>query len=141
MKILGKNNYIKILVLVLFLISFSLFLLAYMNSFNVLDKKIVSTSMTIGDYTGFDLNDTMLTFGTVMLGGSSERGVNLENDYDFPVKIIISVEGEIERFLVFERVVELDIGEKKSVGFVCLAPSGESAKTYSGEITFLIKKA
>ena len=56
------------------------------------------TTLTVGNHTGFDLNKTVLSFGTITNGTSSSRNITINNNYDFPVRFEFDVQGNISKF-------------------------------------------
>ena len=137
-----RKNKFHILVLVIFIMSFLIFLFTlYLNYVLVLEKKEITTTLNVGNSIAFDLNDTDLTFGTIVSDSSSQRNLIIENNYDFPIKLEFDVKGDIKRFLILDKIVYLDIGEKKSVGINALTLVEEDVGNYSGKIIITVRKA
>ena len=82
----------------MFVISLAMFLvMLYINSNLVLEKKEIIATLSVGDEAGFDINNTVLTFG--MITSNSQRILTIENTYDFPIKLEFEVEGNIKKRL------------------------------------------
>jgi len=131
----------KKLVIFIFALSVILFLTAlYINSFIVLEKKEIIATLSIGDTAGFDVNATALTFGTITSGSSAYRNLTIENNYNFPIKVKFDVKGNITEFLIFDKIIYLDAGEKKFIRINTIVPVNESYGDYSGKIIVVMKR-
>jgi len=129
------------LIIFIFIISLIIFLLILrINSLIVLEKEEIITTLIIGNRTGFDLNTTALTFGMIALGSSSQRDLIIKNDYDFPIKVEFNVKGDIEKFLIFDKVVYLEVGEEKTISIISVIPVDEEYGNYHGRIIIVTKK-
>src|SRR3989338_371154 len=69
----------------------------------ILETKEVYASLSISEITGINVDNTALTFGSIMPGASASRNLIFTNQYGFPVRLEIRAEGNISRFLSFER--------------------------------------
>jgi len=133
-----NKNYL--LIIFLFFISFLIFLFTlYFYSTVILEKKEIITTLSIGNIIAFDLNQTILSFGTIISNASSHKNLIIENNYDFPIKVKFKVEGDIEEFLVFDEIINLEIGEKKIVSINTI-PINKDSGSYSGKIIIVVSK-
>lgn len=132
-----KNSFI---VFLLVLSLFIFLIVFYINSKIVLEKKEIPAKLTVGNKSGFDTNATALTFGIVRPGSTSSRKIDISNDYTFPVRFEFSATGNIKDFLVFEKTVFLEPGEKKTISISTIDPEGQEEGKYSGEVIVLIKR-
>ena len=129
------------LIIFMFIASLTMFLLIlYLNSSIILAKEEISTTLIIGDKIGFDLNTTALTFGMITFGSSSQRNLIIKNHYDFPIKIEFSAKGDIKKFLVFDKVVPIKVGEEKTIGINAINHADAEYGNYSGKIIVITKK-
>ncbi len=129
------------LIILMFAVSLIMFLLIlYLNSLMILEKEEIITTLIIGNKTGFDLNTTALTFGMITLGSSSQRNLIIKNDYDIPIKVEFSVRGGIKKFLIFDKVIHLEVAEEKTIGITAISPVDIEYGNYSGKITIITKK-
>jgi hypothetical protein len=136
-----RDNPSLILVILIFLVSlFVFFAFLFFNSFLFLEKKEIVTTLTIGDTPGFDLNQTILSFGAVSKGTIISRNLILENNYNFPIKVELSAEGNIKRYIAFEKVVYLKEFEVKIIPISTVQVSDENFGNYSGKIILVLKK-
>lgn len=101
----------------------------------------VDVSFAIGEYGGFNLNKTALTYGTITLGGSSVRNVILGNSYSFPIIVKVFASESLTRFLTVEENLFIEPGESKKVGVTIQAPQDAEFGNYSGEISFVFLKS
>ena len=133
-----KTFYVAVFI---FVLSISLFLVTlYIKSAVVLEKKEIIATLRVGNIAGFDANATALTFGTITSGSRSYRDLTIENNYVFPIKVEFRAKGNITGFLVFDKVVYLDVGEKKSIKISTIVPVDEKYGSYSGKIVVVMKK-
>jgi len=120
-KIKIKKNYgnkFFLAVAILFFVSLAVFLLTLRITFVgnvILEERNIPTELIIGEPAGFDLNDSVFNFGRIPYDAWGVRKLVLTNDYDFPVKYEFDVVGDISDFLVFEKIVYLEQGEKREV--------------------------
>ncbi len=136
-----KSKIIFYSVIFMFVLSLLLFLIAlYINSNVILERREIPATLIVGDTAGFDVNDSLLTFGVITYGTSSQKTLIAENNYDFPIRFEFSVKGNITQFLIFDKVIYLEGGEKKSVSISTIIPSNEEYGIYSGTMIIIIKK-
>ena len=134
----SKTFYIAVFI---FVLSISLFLVAlYIRSAIILEKKEIIATVRVGDIAGFDANTSALTFGTITSGSLSYRNLTIENNYEFPIKVEFSAKGDITKFLLFDKMIYLDIGEKKSVKISTIIPVDEDYGSYSGKMVVVMKR-
>jgi len=137
---LRKNKTLYIAVFI-FILSVSLFLVAlYIKSAIILEKKEIIATLSVGETAGFDANATALTFGTITSGSRSYRNLTIENNYVFPIKVEFRAEGNITNFLIFDKVIYLGVGEKKSIKVNTIIPIGNEFGDYSGKVIVIMKK-
>ena len=135
-----KKNFV--FAVVLLAVSIIIFLSAiFMFKAPVLETKEVYASLGISEITGINVNNTALTFGNIMSGTSASRNLIFTNNYGFPVRLEIKAEGNISRFLIFERYTYVKLNEAKEIGINAIVPAGEKYADYSGKILVTIKKA
>lgn len=82
-----------------------------------------------------DLN--AVKFGSIMPGGSGRRGLFLHNEFDFPVRVKISVEGEKSDWItVTENNILIEPSETKEIKIIVNIPSSASMHlNYTGTVT------
>lgn len=139
-----KNEDKKNFVFALVLLAASIIILLsaiFMPNEIVLETKEVYASLGISEVTGINVNNTALTFGNIMPGSSASRNLIFTNQYGFPVRLEIKAEGNISRFLRFERYVYARLNETKSISIIAVVSAGEEYADYSGKILVAIKKA
>ncbi len=122
-------------------LSISLFLITlYIKSAVILEKKEIIATLRVGDIVGFDANASALTFGTITSHSRSYRDLTIENNYMFPIKVEFHAKGNITEFLVFDKVVYLDVGEKKSIRINTIIPVDKKYGSYSGKMVVVMKR-
>lgn len=127
--------------IVLFIISLIILLLS-IGGFFLNNKPVESirlyASVNVTDSAGFDLNSSALSFGNIVLGGSSIRNVIFENKHDFPVNVAISVEGDIKELLSYESPVIVESRETKKIPFSVVSSLSSERRDYSGSVIFQV---
>jgi hypothetical protein len=97
----------------------------------------VDVSFAIGEYGGFNLNKTALTYGTITRGGSAVRNVIIGNEYSFPIIVKVFASGSLVQFLTVEENLSLEPGESRKVAVAVQAPRDAEFGNYSGELSFV----
>ncbi|MBI2632329.1 hypothetical protein HYW75_04970 [Candidatus Pacearchaeota archaeon] len=100
----------------------------------------VDVLFSIGDFGGFDLNKTALTYGTITPGGSSSRNVIIGNEYSFPIYVKVFASGVLRQFLTTEENIILEPGESRKVPLVIRASKESGFGNYSGKLEFVFWK-
>jgi len=125
------------LVISIILISLSLFLLVL--SYKKTEKKIYDSYLVISNHAGFDLNNTIISFGQITPGGSSTRKLIIENNYDVPVYVEISAMGDLKEFFQETRQV-LQPYTNKTINLVAVADKDAEFGRYDGKIIVVMKR-
>ncbi len=131
-----RTRYIVVVLAALLIV----FLGLYTFRAEPLEIKILDVRFSVSDNPGFDLNKESLTFGRIVPGGSGMRKVNLDNNYNFSVKVKLDVSDEIRKFLVAENPIYLKSGENKSVPFNVFISNYTEHGDYSGILRFSFYK-
>jgi hypothetical protein len=111
-----------------------------LNFFVVLERNEIHVTLQIGNVTGFDLNKTILSFGSLSNGSSISRNLILKNNYPFPVKTELGCRGNICNFLVFERGFFVEEEKTRVIPVSTIRISNESYGNYSGNIIVVLKR-
>jgi hypothetical protein len=64
-----------------------------------------TTAFVTQDTLGFDVNSTAITFGNVIVGGSSSRSILVNNSYPFAVKVKPNFSGNIASLISYEPLI------------------------------------
>jgi len=137
-----KENKFFFFIFFMFILSLLIFsFVVYIKLTSVLDKIEIATYLEIGDMAGFDVNNSLLTFGTITSSSSSYRELIIENTYEFPIEVEFSSKGNITELLLFEKAIYLGVGENKSVTVHTIVPIGKKDGVYSGKFIAVIKKS
>jgi len=135
-----KKLYLILAILLVLLSCFMLWNILKEKGIIPLKTMTAYTTLTVGNHTGFDLNKTVLSFGTITNGTSSSRNITINNNYDFPVRFEFDVQGNISKFLVYSKNIYLNPKEEKSIMFLTHFVSNETFGEYSGRIIMKVKK-
>lgn len=137
-----KRKSLYKLALVLFAVSLITFIFSiYLKDNDVLERYVIYLRLGVSGVTGIDLNKTALTFGNIVPGNTGSRSFFIQNGYSFPVKVDISVKGEVKRFIYFDNNFVVNTGEKKVIGVSAFVPYNEVYGNYSGELVVTLRKS
>lgn len=124
--------FISFLFLVLSLFFYFLFKVP-INSYTLFASTAVAP-----DGIGFDLNDSALTFGVVGPGGTSMRQLSFANNYSFPVKVELVVNGELRNLIEYSVFTKVKSGEKVLIPLTVIAPGNATYRNYTGSVDILV---
>ncbi len=134
-----KNNKLLIILIAIILFGLILNILILKNSLKAIEIKEIDARIIVSDKVGFDLNSSALVFGEVLRGGSSSRGVIIENNLDYPLEIEIYAVGGIKDFIMPIKE-EINGNEKKTITITAVAPENSELKEYTGKIIFRMNR-
>ncbi len=134
-KINVNNIYIVVFVLVVVL----LFLIFFRNS--KVDERFLDVTFSVDNKLGMKINTSSLDFGIVPAGAAITKKVVLDNGFEFPVKVKVFVDKEIEDYVFSENDFIILSGESKKVEFVLSLPQDTVKGEYSGKIKMSFYKA
>lgn len=125
----------------LFFLAFSLIIFSILlEKYFILDKKEISTFLEIGDIPSFNLDNSTFSFGKIVPGVTSSRRIQIENNYAFPIFVSLSSKGNISRFLLFEKEINIPVNEKRIIEIQTISPLKEDYGNYSGKIILALKR-
>ncbi len=140
-----KNKKVFLLIIFLLFFSITLFIISLNidNNEQILEKKELNTTLSIGDTAGFDVNNYSLGFGAITKNVRSYRNDTvITNNYDFPIVVELNVIGNISDFLVFDREIYFEPGESKNIYISTIRSTGEEPYgNYSGNFNIIFKRA
>jgi len=139
MKIENKK-YLFFSVAIFFLSILLLFLSFLLVSSLILYEQEISADLQVGAIPGFNLDNSILSFGTIAPNISNSRTLQIVNDYPFPILASFSSKGNISKFLIFEKQIKLFSHEEKIVIISTILPREEDYGNYSGKINVILKK-
>ena len=99
-----------------------------------------TTAFVTHDVAGFDVNTTVITFGSIVPGGTSTRSLMVNNSYPFPIKVEPEADGSIEKILHFEPLV-IEPYQSSQFYFTVYADSIDSIGNYTGNIMIRLLRA
>ena len=135
-----KLNKILLVVLIAILLSFTLTFLFY-TKFMIIEIQEMDMKMKIRDVVGLDTNSSVISFGSVPIGGSGRRTITLENKHDVSLRVYSKRSGEMARWVeVSLNKFVLEPGEKKELE-VKATPSLDAEKgVYTGKVKFIFMR-
>jgi len=133
-----KNSLLILLIVILcFVLVLNIFYLT--KTRDIVGVRKIDASVIVANKIGFDLNSTALTFGEVTRGGSALRKISIENNYDFPIEVLIYGVDGMERFVVPVRE-NISISEKKEIDIIAKIPDDAQFGKYEGKIIVRITR-
>jgi len=136
-----KNNLVVLVIVLLILIIIILFLSLYNKSNEILEKKEVPVHLEISNITGLKVENETLDFGRIIRGSSAHKLLTFENNYEFPISVDVSVEGNVSKYLIYEPFFRLESGEKKQEGIETIVFGDDPLGNYTGIMTVIFKRA
>ncbi|MBW2984584.1 hypothetical protein KY361_05685 [Candidatus Woesearchaeota archaeon] len=96
----------------------------------------------VGDHIGMTVDADALHFGIVMVTGCSTRSIIITHKYDYPIKAIIGIVGELESWTsIKENDFILNKNEEKEVEFKVCAPKDATRDTsYTSTARIVLKR-
>lgn len=128
-----RNNQLKLLAGLLLLIIF--FNLHLLKNNDPVEIRRLESSVIISDSVGFDLDNRSLTFGRVLPGTTSSRGVAFVNSYSYPVNVLVYGSGGMKDF-IFSKEFEVEGYGEEDVSVIVIIPEGHEHGEYYGEVVF-----
>ncbi len=135
-----KSSKFLLILLITVLVSFSLTFLFYTHYF-IQDVQKLDMKMKVGEVVGFDTNTSVISFGTIPKGGSSQRTVILENMEKRPLKVYTKKRGEMAKWVyVSEESFVLDANEKRELIFTAIPSKDAEKGAYKGWVKFIFTR-
>lgn len=130
----NKFNYI---VSFLFLIVLILFLTdVIINTNKPFEQIEVNLRVNVSEEIGIVINDNIVDFGNLPVGMNSNKKVILQNDFNFPVKVQVFLDGNISELIYGESEVFL-LGDSQEVYDINIyLPKNLNKSVYTGKIYF-----
>jgi len=133
---LDFNNYALILiVLTVVLLAFSFY-----SAPKIVAEKNLEVKFLVGQEYGLDLDNSVLTFGMVVPGGSMTRKLQIENNYEYPVKVKIFISESIKPLISVDSEVTLPSGENITLPVSLNVPSDMIYGEYTGNLVLKMFK-
>ena len=137
-KKIRREKAVKLLFLVV--VFFSLLTYTIYNAFKPAEVKTIEMYLTVGNYTGFDVNASALIFGTVMPSSSAQRTVNITNIDENMHKVYIKPTGELAKWTsISEDKLILKGDESREVKVRVSAPLDAEHGEYTGKLKIIFK--
>ena len=130
----------KIILFLVIIASVVISILVY-PYFSPLHIEEIYMYITVGNYTGFNVNTSALFFGTVAKSGSSERYVVVTNEYSEELKVKINIKGELEDWTsLSEKKFMLEKNANKTVNVKVNIPPDAESGGYTGTMEIRFRK-
>ncbi|MFH1425392.1 MAG: hypothetical protein ABIG28_01515 [archaeon] len=89
---------------------------------------------------GFDVDNTLLTYGQVTPGGGGRRRVVISNDYDFLISVDVLISENLQGLFDVETGQVIESGKNKTILVDLDIPSDFPLGNYTGKIRFEMYK-
>ncbi len=127
--------------IILLVVSFLIFLVSVLEcKYVTLNREEISATLDVGDTPAFNITNFSLSFGTITEETTSSRMLIINNDYSFPIVASFKPEGNISRFFVFEKKIEIPPHENRTVKISAVLSKNESYGHYSGKIHVVLRR-
>lgn len=105
-----------------------------------IEVKTMEVEFSVGSSAGVNIDTDKLYLGRVTPGSSSSRAVNIENSYDFPVKIKVFVTKSIADYIFLNEEFTIDSNNVTRVPIDLSVPQDIPYGNYTGELRFEFRK-
>ena len=112
----------------------------YTERSSIIEKKEIDAFLEISNVTGLKVGNDSLDFGRIIYNSNAWKTIEIKNNYNFPVKLFLSSDGNISDLLVYDKEISLDSQESKSIFISTLIFTNQTYGEYSGKLTILFKK-
>src|SRR3989344_5278078 len=134
MKSKRNMNWILIfaaLIILLSVVSLVLSFIKYLNK--PIEKREFEVKFSVeSGRAGFDINGTALTFGIIPPGSGGIRKIDIENKYEFPIKVKFFVSKNLENYMNFPQKIILEREQKETVSININVPRNAEQTNYTG---------
>ena len=130
-----KNmNWTLIFAALIILLSIVSLVFSFVNYLNKpIEKREFEVKFSVEEgRAGFDINGTALTFGIIPPGGGGTRKIDIENKYDFPVKVKFSISNNLADYLELPGEMFLEKGQKETAIININMPRDAEQTNYTG---------
>ncbi|MFB6246191.1 MAG: hypothetical protein ABEI74_01195 [Candidatus Pacearchaeota archaeon] len=133
-----KKTNIVLLVFALLVLIASLY--SFSQTYFVVEKKNLNTSIQIGNTTGINLENESLAFGRMMPKTSVQRHIEINNPYSNHLLVNLTTRGNISNFIFHKNMVRIEPSKTKEIGVGAKIPKNLTKGNYSGKFTAIMKK-
>ena len=136
-----KRYQLVVLIICVALLSMSATLLFY-SFFKVRYIEAIPMDIKVSDHIGINIDADALHFGAVMETGCNNRFITVKHKYDYPMKVMISIIGELEAWTsIEENDFILNKNEEREIRFtVCPPEDVIKYKNYTGTARIVVKR-
>ena len=135
-----QNNILTFFLIAIVIVFLGFRIYSLIQISEVLEIREIDASIIVSDKIGFDLNDSVLTFGSVLRGGGASRQITLKNNFEVPINVYVYGKGEVKKFIIpFKET--LNTGEEKILKINASVPEDAEFGEYWGKAIIKIKKA
>ncbi len=99
-----------------------------------------TTAFVTQDTAGFDVNTSAITFGSIIIGGTSTRSILVNNSYPFPIRVKPEIEGDIAQLVTYDPTIINPYNTSKFY-LTIYADSYDLVGNYTGNITLKLMRA
>jgi len=135
---MNKTTIKQLLLLFLLLLFIAFFSVFFYYQIHPITKQEIPINLTVGDYTGVNLDTNEIHFGTLKRGSTAQRPVHLRAEY-YDVVVSLYVEG-IPFVYPEQETLIIRKGENTTVRLFATVDYLAPQKSYDGTLLVLMKK-
>ncbi len=131
-----KNmNWILIFAALIILLSIASLVFSFINYSNKpIEKREFEVKFSVeAGRAGFDINGSALTFGIIPPGGGGTRKIDIENKYDFTIKVKFLISENLADYMELPKEMFLKKGQKETVSVNVNMPRNAEQTNYTGK--------
>lgn len=133
-----KKTNIILLIFALLVLMASLY--SFSQTYFIVEKMDLNTSIQVGNTTGINLENESLAFGRMIPNTSVQRNIEINNDYSQHLLVNMTTKGNISQFISHKSMERIEPSETKEIGIRASIPKNKSKGNYSGTFTAVMKK-
>jgi len=141
-KSITKREGIKFVVasLLAIVILISILVLIY-NNFVVFKTQEYDVKLEVSNNLGFDVSEEYIGFGKITPGGTSNKKLEVLNDYGREFNVQVKVEGNASKFIYLkDKDIILRPYENKTIELLAIIPKNEPYGEYAGKLVLIFRR-
>ena len=136
---MDRKQAIMILLIICFLtIGIASFVYLFLTTLEV--REIEMDLKVIPDRFGVTVDTDKIWFGGLKPGTSSNRIIIINNEFEFPIKVIFTPSGDLAEIVSIESRIYIDPGMNQQVRIAANVPPDMPMGNYTGILTVVFKK-
>ena len=136
-----KHKQFNFLIAAVIIASIIVISLKFLPFFLPFEQKEIDMSLTVSNYTGIDVNTSILSFGTAMKSAKVSREIIITNEYNKTIRARLSVSGELSKWAeLSEKSLVIQANQEKKAAVSIMVPEDARNGNYTGKLRISFTK-